>query len=127
MAARYYARTRGPRTFVEPDEQTAWTPFPHEVLALGELAIFCASPPFRGRGASRGDGARSSSSQASSCGAAISVRCAPRPRRLGYRAEIADIGRDADCFDVMTDRLLGAITATGAPVHLVGATAWAAC
>jgi triacylglycerol lipase len=45
-------------------------------------------------------------------------------RGLGYRAEIAGIGLNADCIDVMTERLLGVVAAQTAqanrPVHLVG-------
>jgi triacylglycerol lipase len=124
VAARYYARTQGPHRFLEEDEQTAWTSPAHEMLAPVELARFCASPEFRGSGVPRGAGAP--------------VVLVPgflmrglylRPlraalRRLGYRVEIADIGLNADCLDVMTDRLLRVISAArdtaGAPVHVVG-------
>ena len=124
VAARYYARTPGPRRFVEEDEQTAWTSPGHEMLALLELAVFCASREFRGAGAPPGGGAP--------------VVIVPgfllrgrylRPlraalERLGYRAQVANIGLNADCFDVMTDRLLRVIgaarDAAGAPVHVVG-------
>jgi thioesterase domain-containing protein len=44
--------------------------------------------------------------------------------RLGYRAQIAGIGVNADCIDVMTDRLLrvvaGVSEEANGPVHLVG-------
>ena len=50
--------------------------------------------------------------------------------RIGYRAELSRVGRNAECLDVIADRLFvtveAARAATGRPVHLVG-TASAAC
>jgi pimeloyl-ACP methyl ester carboxylesterase len=45
-------------------------------------------------------------------------------RRIGYRAYLSDIGRNADCLDLLVDRLLSTIqkarTETGGTVHLIG-------
>ena len=124
VAARYYARTRGPRQFVEEEEQTAWTSMGHEAVAPVELALFCASPAFRGAGAPRGDGAPVVLVPGFLMRGTYLRPLRAALDRLGYRAEVADIGRNADCFEVMTDRLLSVVNAarkaTRAPVHLVG-------
>jgi pimeloyl-ACP methyl ester carboxylesterase len=120
VAARYYARTPEPDRFVEPQERTAWTPFGREAIAPAELALFCASSPFRGQGAPRGDGARVVLVAGFLLRGRYLVPLRAALRRLGHRAEIADIGRNADCFDVMTDRLLDVVHAASPPVHLVG-------
>ncbi|HJQ24493.1 MAG TPA: alpha/beta fold hydrolase [Blastocatellia bacterium] len=45
-------------------------------------------------------------------------------RRIGYRAYLSDIGRNADCLDLLVDRLLNTIarahTEAGDRVHLIG-------
>lgn len=45
-------------------------------------------------------------------------------RRVGYRSYLSDIGRNADCLDLLVDRLLGTIQKahadTGKMVHLIG-------
>ncbi len=45
-------------------------------------------------------------------------------RRIGYRSYLSDIGRNADCLDVLVDRLLRTVekarTETGGMVHLIG-------
>jgi pimeloyl-ACP methyl ester carboxylesterase len=45
-------------------------------------------------------------------------------RRIGYRSYLSDIGRNADCLDVLVDRLLDTIekahTETRGTVHLIG-------
>jgi triacylglycerol lipase len=45
-------------------------------------------------------------------------------RRIGYRAYLSDIGRNADCLDLLVDRLLNTIekarTETRGMVHLIG-------
>ena len=56
MARRYYARTRGPQTFVEQEEQTAWTAVWHELLAPAAVARLAASPVYQGHDVPRGNG-----------------------------------------------------------------------
>jgi triacylglycerol lipase len=45
-------------------------------------------------------------------------------RRIGYRSYLSDIGRNADCLDLLVDRLLSTIQKaheeTGKMVHLIG-------
>jgi pimeloyl-ACP methyl ester carboxylesterase len=45
-------------------------------------------------------------------------------RRIGYRSYLSDIGRNADCLDVLVDRLLDTVekahTETRGMVHLIG-------
>jgi pimeloyl-ACP methyl ester carboxylesterase len=121
VARRYYARTPGPTRFVHASERTAWTaPWP-EVLAPAEWLALRASPVYRGAGIPGGDG------RAVVLVAGFLLRGAYlHPlrgwlERIGYRATIADIGRAADCVDLLGERLLTVVDrADGAPVHLVG-------
>jgi pimeloyl-ACP methyl ester carboxylesterase len=45
-------------------------------------------------------------------------------RRIGYRSYLSEIGRNADCLDLLVDRLVGTIgkasAETGGMVHLIG-------
>ena len=45
-------------------------------------------------------------------------------RRIGYRSYLSDIGRNADCLDLLVNRLLATIekahAETGRVVHLIG-------
>ena len=45
-------------------------------------------------------------------------------RRVGYRSYLSDIGRNADCLDLLVDRLLATVekahSETGRVVHLIG-------
>src|ERR1700757_2924229 len=56
-ARRYYRGTPGPERFFHADEQSAWTPAWHEVLAPAELLAALLSPVYRGVGVPRGDDA----------------------------------------------------------------------
>jgi pimeloyl-ACP methyl ester carboxylesterase len=124
VAARYYARTRGPQQLVEPDERTAWTSMAHEAAAPVELALFLLSPVFGGAGAGRSDGAPIVLVPGFLTRGLYMRPLQTALQRRGYHAQVADIGRVADCFEVLTDRLLAVIhdvrAARGAPVHVVG-------
>ncbi len=123
-ARRYYRTTSGPDDFVDTDEANAWTPGWHEILAPAEWAALRASPVYRGIDVPHGDGS-----------AVVLVRgfltrgVYLRPlygwlARIGYRPRFADVGWNADCWQVSTDRVLAEVEAasaeTGRPVHLVG-------
>lgn len=124
MARRYYASTLGPREFVDQDARAAWTAVWHELWAPLELATLHASSVYRGHGVAQGAG----DPVVLVPGFLLRGRYLwPMQRwllRLGYRAQIAGIGVNADCIDVMTDRLLRVVAGmseeANAPVHLVG-------
>jgi pimeloyl-ACP methyl ester carboxylesterase len=124
LATRYYARSRGPGRFVEDDEQTAWTSMWHELLAPAELALFAVSTAFRGNGVPPGTGAPVLLVPGFMMRGGYLRPLRASLERLGYRAEVAAIGRNADCIDVMTERLLDVVRVTreaaGEPVHLIG-------
>jgi triacylglycerol lipase len=121
IARRYYARTPAPTRFVDDIERTAWTAAWHETWAPAEWLLLRASPVYRGHGVPRGDGA----TVLLVAGFMLRGRYLDTLRgwleRLGYQARVADVGRVADCYDVLTERLLREVDAAGgAGLHLVG-------
>jgi pimeloyl-ACP methyl ester carboxylesterase len=124
VARRYYRRTPGPTRFVHPDERTAWTALWHEMLAPVEWLRLRASVVHRGGGVPRGDGAPVVLVHGFLTRGAYLRPFRAWLERMGYRAQIADIGWNADCTDVLTDRLLAVVRrtvdTTGATVHLIG-------
>jgi len=115
----YYARTPSPGRFVDEMERTAWTAPWHEIAAPLEWLRLRVSPLFRGAGVPRGDGAP----VVLVAGFLLRGRYLATLRdwlaRLGYHARIADIGRDADCYDVLSGRLLDELDGDRS-THLVG-------
>jgi pimeloyl-ACP methyl ester carboxylesterase len=121
---RYFKSTPGPTDFVHEDLRTAWTPGWREMLASVQWLRLRRSAAYRGEGMPRGDGSP----------VVLAQGFLTRPRyleplrgwleRLGYRARIAEIGWNADCYDVLADRIMvEAETASGEEqrrVHLVG-------
>jgi triacylglycerol lipase len=100
------------------------TPLWHEALAPLEWLALRASATYRGVDVPPGDGA-----PVLLVGGFLTRGAYLRPfrawlRRIGYRADIAPIGWNADCFDVLTDRLLSVVrqarAATGTRIHLIG-------
>jgi pimeloyl-ACP methyl ester carboxylesterase len=124
VARRYYRNTVGPTRFVNEDERTAWTAPWHELLAPVEWLRLRASAVYRGTGVPRGEGAPIVLVHGFLTRGAYLRPFRSWLRRMGYRADIADIGWNADCTDVLTDRVLAIVQrtgdATGAPIHLVG-------
>jgi len=114
LAARYYARTPGPSRFVEDDAQTAWTAPWHEMLAPAELAWFGASLLARADGVPRGAGQPVVLVPGLLLRGSYLQPLRAALARAGYRAEVAAIGRNADCIDVMTGRLRGVVATAGA-------------
>jgi pimeloyl-ACP methyl ester carboxylesterase len=123
-ARRYYASTPGPDRFFHDDEQRAWTPLWREGFAAAEWLSLLASPIYRGDGVARGDGAPVVLVQGFLTKGAYLSPLRRWLERMGYRADIADIGWNAECLDVLADRLTRAVRrtadATGREVHLVG-------
>jgi pimeloyl-ACP methyl ester carboxylesterase len=124
VARRYYRRTPGPTRFVHEDERTAWTGLWHEMLAPAEWLRLRASAVYRGDGVPRGDGAPVVLVHGFLTRGGYLAPFRTWLQRIGYSARIADIGWNADCTDVLTERLLGIVRqtfdATGARVHLIG-------
>jgi pimeloyl-ACP methyl ester carboxylesterase len=124
MARRYYASTLGPREFVDQDARAAWTAVWHELWAPLELATLHASSVYRGHGVPQGAGDPVVLVHGFLMRGRYLWPMQRWLRRLGYRAQIAGIGVNADCIDVMTDRLLrvvaGVSEEANGPVHLVG-------
>jgi pimeloyl-ACP methyl ester carboxylesterase len=124
VARRYYRSTPGPVRFVHEDERTAWTAPWHELLAPVEWLRLRASPVYRGTGVSPGDGAPVLLVHGFLTRGAYLRPFRSWLRRIGYRADIADIGWNADCTDVLTDRVMAIVRRTrdetGARVHLIG-------
>ncbi len=124
VARIYYRRTSGPTTVLDRQERSAWTPLWHETLVPAEWAALMASPIYRGEGVPRGDGAPVVLVHGFLTEGTYLAPLRSWLERIGYRAQIADIGWNADCPDVLTDRLLGVIRTvhdgTRARVHLIG-------
>jgi pimeloyl-ACP methyl ester carboxylesterase len=113
-----------PSSRFDRDEQPASVPIWREALMGLDWLALRASPLFYGLGVARGDGS--------------AVVLVPGflgtdlylgemywwLRRIGYRAYMSRIGRNADCLDVLVNRLLSTVdraqAATGHTVHLVG-------
>lgn len=121
---RYYATTSPPQQFFHRDEQTAWTPLWREGIVAAEWLALLASPVYRGAGVARGDGAPVVLVQGFLTKGAYLTPLRRWLERIGYRAEVADIGWNAECLDVLADRLgrvvRAARDASGRDVHLVG-------
>jgi pimeloyl-ACP methyl ester carboxylesterase len=122
MLTRWYYRHAPPPTRFHTDERTAWTPAWREALTPLHFLTLAFLPPVARL--PRGDGAP----VLLVAGFLTKGRYLERLRRwlerLGYDARIADIGWNADCFAVLTDRLLAEIAHArverGVPVHLIG-------
>jgi len=106
------------------DQRPAPVPIWRETLAGLDWLALRASPVFYGWGAPRGDGS-----------AAVLVpgflgtdwyllELYGWLMRLGYRPALSRIGRNAECLDLLSQRLLDTVErsreSTGRPVHLVG-------
>jgi triacylglycerol lipase len=106
------------------DQRPAPVPIWRETLAGLDWLALRASPVFYGCGVPRGDGS-----------AAVLVpgflgtdwyllELHGWLGRLGYRPHLSCIGRNAECLDVLSRRLLETVetarAATGRPVHLIG-------
>jgi pimeloyl-ACP methyl ester carboxylesterase len=124
MARRYYATTGGPERLVDEAEATAWTPIWHELLAPIELARLRVSPVYRGHGVPHGAGDPVLLIHGFLMRGGYLRPLEAWLQRIGYRARIARIGLNADCVDVMSERLLTIVAqvseGAGARVHLVG-------
>ncbi len=106
------------------DQRPAPVPIWRETLAGLDWLALRASPVFYGWGVPRGDGS----------GAVLVpgflgtdwylLELYGWLARLGYRPALSRIGRNAECLEVLSERLLDTVersrAATGRPVHLIG-------
>ncbi|MGH7334735.1 MAG: esterase/lipase family protein [Candidatus Rokuibacteriota bacterium] len=106
------------------DERAASVPLWREALAGIDWLALRASPLFYGLGVPRGDGSAVVVVPGFLGTDAYLAEMYWWLRRIGYRAYMSRIGRNAECLDVLVDRLLVTVdraqASTGGPVHLVG-------
>lgn len=121
LARAYYAGTPPPSRFVDEVERTAWPAPWHELWVPLERLRLRVSSIYRGQGLPRGDGTAVLLVAGFMLRGGYLRTLRDWLTRLGYRAQIADVGRAADCYDVLTGRLLQAIeTVVDRPIHLIG-------
>jgi len=106
------------------DQQPAPVPIWREALVGLDWLSLRTSPVFYGCGVPRGDGAAVVLIPGFLASDWYLFEIAGWLTRIGYRAPLSRVGRNAECLDVIADRLFatieGARAATGRPVHLVG-------
>lgn len=121
---RYFRTTPGPVKFMHEDIRTAWTPSWRESLAGLQWLRLHSSAVYRGDGVPRGDGAPVLLVQGFLTRRQYLGTLRGWLERLGYRPHIADVGWNADCFDVLADQVLAQAASVrgeaGRRVHLVG-------
>jgi pimeloyl-ACP methyl ester carboxylesterase len=121
---RYFRTSPGPTTFVHEDLRTAWTPVWREVLTGVQWLRLRRSAVYRGEGVPRGDGAPVLLVQGFMTRHVYLETLRAWLARLGYRVRVADVGWNADCYEVLADRVLREAETlsgeTGRRVHLVG-------
>ena len=106
------------------DQQPASVPIWRETLAGLDWFSLRTSPVFYGCDVPRGDGAAVILVPGFLASDWYLFEIYAWLARVGYRPELSRVGRNADCLDVIADRLFTTIeaarAATGRPVHLVG-------
>jgi triacylglycerol lipase len=113
-----------PGVLFAQDQRPADVPIWREILFGIEWLALLSSPVYYGYGIRRGDG----SAVVLVPGFLGSDQYLQEMywwlRRVGYRPYMSRIGRNADCLDILADRLLTTLERahrdTGRPVHLVG-------
>jgi triacylglycerol lipase len=121
---RYFRISPGPTEPVHEDLRTAWTPMWRELLTPAQwLRLRCAAI-YRGDGVPRGDGSPVLLVHGFLTWGLYLGTMRAWLERLGYHARIAHIGLNADCYDVLADRLRAETERFAGPprrrVHLVG-------
>jgi triacylglycerol lipase len=113
-----------PSTWLHGDERAVPVPLWREVRALREWVALRRDPVRSGAGVPHGDGSAVIAVPGFNLGDWYLAGFRRWLARLGYRALPSRIGRNADCLDVVTDRLLATVSeaarSSGRPVHLVG-------
>lgn len=106
------------------DQQPAPVPIWREGLVGLDWLSLRAAPVYYGCGVSRGDGAAVVLVPGFLASDWYLFEIHAWLDRIGYRAEMSRVGRNAECLDIIADRLFATMeaarAATGRPVHLVG-------
>jgi triacylglycerol lipase len=106
------------------DLRTAWTPQWREMLTGVQWLRLRRSAVYRGEGVPRGDGAPVLLVQGFLTRPLYLGTLRAWLERLGYRVRVADVGWNADCYDVVADRVMAEVESlsrdTQRRVHLVG-------
>ncbi len=107
-----------------PDQRPASVPIWRESLAGLDWFALRTSPVFYGCGVPRGDGAGVVLVPGFLGTDWYLLELHGWLGRLGYRSHLSRIGRNAECLDLLSRRLLETVerarAATGRPVHLIG-------
>jgi pimeloyl-ACP methyl ester carboxylesterase len=121
---RYFTTTPPPTTFVHEDVRTAWTPAWRELLTGIQWLRLRQSAVYRVEGVPRGDGSPVLLVHGFLSRHFYLDAMRAWLERLGYRARIANLGWNADCYDVLARRVRAdaddAARAVQGRVHLVG-------
>jgi triacylglycerol lipase len=122
--ARYYTETGGPVGTWQREQKPAATPIWREPLVAAEWLQLRMSPLYLGHGVRRGDGAAVVVVPGFLMNDWYLGELRGWLARIGYRPFRSDIGWNAECLDVLAERLLRTIedtyTDTGGKVHLIG-------
>jgi triacylglycerol lipase len=120
----YYAETPPPTERFHEDERPAMTPMWREPRAGLEWLALRMSRIYGGEGVPRGNGEAVVLIPGFLVSDWYLGELHGWLERIGYRPYMSRIGMNADCLDVLGDRLLHTIDeahgATGGPVHLIG-------
>ena len=121
---RYFKTSPGPMAFMHEDLRTAWTPAWREALTGVQWLRLRRSAVYRGDGVPRGDGSPVLLVQGFLTRRIYLATLRGWLERLGYRPRIAEIGWNADCLDVLADRVVAQTESARGParqgVHLIG-------
>jgi len=112
------------RAYFDVEERAASVPIWREALFGFDWLTLRVSPVLYGCGVPRGDGAPVVVVPGFLGSDVYLLEMYSWLGRIGYRPFLSRIGRNAECLDLLLDRLLGTVeearAATGRPVHLVG-------
>jgi len=110
--------------YFDTEERPASVPLWREALVGLDWLALRASPVYYGCGVTRGDGAPVVVVPGFLGSDWYLLEMYYWLGRIGYRPHLSRIGRNADCLDLLLDRLLGTVeearASTGRPVHLIG-------